>query len=149
MNEQRDLASELAAANGISQDTIREVRMEQARGIVAAEQRKSSRYRFVALAAWATTLIVMFVSMWMAVAFLFGVSDTGVPPLRAGLMGLTLLSMLGMFSFVVAVVASIAWYFSARTASLKGIDARLGQLEAMLVAEARRESEADRHRDAT
>jgi len=148
MNEQRDLSGELAAANGIAQDALREVRMEQSRAVVAAEQRKASRWRFISIAAWATTLIVIFGSMWMAVAFIFGVSDAGTPP-RAGLMVLTILSMLGMFAFVVAVVASVAWYFSARTASLKGIDARLGQLEAMLTAEVRRESGSDPRREVT
>lgn len=149
MNEERDLAAGMAAANGITADALREVRMEQARAVVAAEQRKSSRWRFIAMAAWATTLIVIFVSMLLAVAFLFGINEDGTSSVRAGLLGLTLLSMLGVLAFVVAVVASIAWYFSARTASLKGIDERLGQLEAILTAEARRESEADPGRHVT
>jgi len=122
--------------------------MQQARGIVAAEQRKASRYRFVALAAWAATLIVIFASMWMAVIFLFGMDNPSTPP-RANLLVLTMLGTLAMMAFVVAVVASVAWYFSARTASLKGIDARLGQLEVMLTAEARRQSGADPRHDAT
>ena len=96
----------------------------------------------------ATTLIVIFASMWIAVVFLFGMEDPSTPP-RANLMVLTMLGTLAMMAFVVAVVASIAWYFSARTASLKGIDERLGQLEQMLTAEVRREGGSDPRREVT
>jgi hypothetical protein len=44
-----------------------------------------------------------------------------------------------MVGFLVAIVSSVAWYFSARTASLTAIDARLGELETILRTEAEKE----------
>jgi hypothetical protein len=140
MSQERDLAGELAAQNGISEEALQKIRREQARSAVLAVKRRAARVRFIAIAAWAVTVIVIFASMWMAVAVLFGFEDIGPPPVQAPqrpvLMALTMLSGLGMMAFVVAVVASVAWYFSARTASLTAIDARLSELEAILRAEA-------------
>lgn len=144
MNKKRDLASELAAANGISEQALREIQREQARSVVFAQKRKAARIRFIAIAAWATTIIVIFASMWVAVALLFGIEDVGAPP-RVALTVMAMIGMLGMMAFVVAVIASVAWYFSARTASLTAIDARLGELEVILRAEAQAAGQPSRN----
>jgi hypothetical protein len=76
----------------------------------------------------------MFAAMAMSTLFLIGTPGSQIPRLMA--MSASLLGMFGVLAFLVAVVSSVAWYFSARTASLSAIDARLGQLEAILRAEA-------------
>ena len=142
MSEERNLANELAAANGISGEAQRETRRQQARRVIAVEMRKSARFRFIAIAGWAITLMLIFASMWVAVLFTFLGVDPGVSP-RAALMGLTMLGMLGMVAFVVAIISSIAWYFSARTASLATIDARLSELDVLLMTEMMKEDRPD------
>lgn len=142
MSEERDLANELVTANGISAEAQRETRKQQARRVITIEMRKSARYRFIAIAGWATTLVLIFASMWVAVLSIFLGVDPGVSP-RAALMGLTMLGMLGMVAFVVAIISSIAWYFSARTASLATIDARLSELDVLLMTEMMKEDRPD------
>jgi len=142
MSEERNLANELAAANGISGEAQRETRRQQARRVIATEMRKSARFRFIAIAGWAITLMLIFASMWVAVLFTFLGVDPGVSP-RAALMGLTMLGMLGMVAFVVAIISSIAWYFSARTASLATIDAHLSELDVLLMTEIMKEDRPD------
>ena len=142
MSEERNLADELVAANGISGEAQRETRRQQARRVIATEMRKSARFRFIAIAGWAITLMLIFASMWVAVLSIFLGVDPGVSP-RAALMGLTMLGMLGMVAFVVAIISSIAWYFSARTASLTAIDARLSELDVLLMTEMMKEDRPD------
>ena len=142
MIEQGDLVNELAEANGLSEETLREVRRQQARSVVAAEKRKVAWARFFAIGGWAATLIVVFASMWLAMLSLFRPGpDAGT--WRVGLVSLAMFAMLGMIAFVVAVVASVAWYFGARTASLTAIEERLGDLESLLMTEAKKEDAAD------
>ena len=134
MNSNEDFSRELLSQNGLSDEALEELRKQQARSLVLSEKRKVGRIRMICIGAWALTLIVMFAAMAMSTLFLLGAPGSQIPRLMA--MSASMLGMFGVLAFLVAVVSSVAWYFSARTASLSAIDARLGQLEAILKAEA-------------
>jgi hypothetical protein len=136
MNGNENLSSGLLTENGLSDEALAELRKQQARSLVLSEKRKAGRIRAICIGAWALTLIVMFAAMAMSTLFLLGTSGSQIPRLMA--MSASMLAMFGVLAFLIAVVSSVAWYFSARTASLAAIDARLGQLEAILKAEADR-----------
>ena len=141
MNGSEDFSRELMNQNGVSGDAVQEIRRQRARSLVLAEKRKVGRIRMICIGAWALTVVVIFSSMAMATLFLFGVQESETP--RLMLLSATMLGMFGMVGFVVAIVSSVAWYFSARTAGLTAIDARLGELEAILRAEAEKAQRQD------
>jgi hypothetical protein len=143
MNNSDDLSRELMDQNGVSDERAQEIRRQQARSLVLAEKRRVGRIRKICIGAWALTVVVIFTSMALATLFLF-MSRAGETRLTMMVFAASLLGMLGIIGFLVAVVSSVAWYFRARTAGLTAIDARLGELEAILRAEAvkdRRENE--------
>ena len=135
MNGSEDFSRELMNQNGVSGDAVQEIRRQRARSLVLAEKRKVGRIRMICIGAWALTVVVIFSSMALATLFLFGLraNDT---PMTLIVFAASLLGMLGMVGFLVAVVSSVAWYFRARTAGLTAIDARLSELETILRAEA-------------
>ncbi len=135
MNGSDDLSRELMNQNGISDEAVQEIRRQQARSLVLAEKRKVGRIRMICIGAWALTVVVIFSSMALATLFLFARQDAEIP-MRLIALAASLLGMFVMVGFLVAVVSSVAWYFSARTAGLTAIDARLGELETILRAEA-------------
>jgi hypothetical protein len=134
MSSDENLSRELMDQNGLADEALAEIRKQQARSVVLAEKRKVGRIRALCIAAWALTAMVIFASMALSVLLFSTPPSPDVPRLVA--FSASMLGMFGMVAFVVAIVTSVAWYFSARTASLKAIDVRLGQLEAILRAEA-------------
>ena len=134
MNTSDDFSSELMNQNGLSDEALKEMRRQQSRSLVLAEKRKVGRIRMICIGAWALTVFVIFSSMGLATLFLFMRPSPDIP--RLSVLAVSMLGMMGMVTFLVAIVSSVAWYFSARTASLTAIDARLGQLETILKAEA-------------
>jgi len=141
MNGSDDLSSELLNQNGLSDEVAQEIRRQQARSLVLAEKRKAGRIRTICIGSWALTVVVMFSSMALATLFLFMRPSPETP--RLMVMAASMLGMFGMVAFVAAIVSSVAWYFSARTASLTAIDARLGDLETILRAEAEKARQKD------
>ncbi len=135
MNGSDDLSRDLMNQNGISDEAVQEIRRQQARSLVLAEKRKVGRIRMICIGAWALTVVVIFSSMALATLTLFARQD-GEISMRLIVLAASLLGMFGMVGFLVAIVSSVAWYFSARTAGLTAIDARLGELETILRAEA-------------
>ena len=135
MNGSDDFSRELMNQNGISDEADQEIRRQQARSLVLTEKRKVGRIRAICIGAWALTVLVLFSSMALATLTLFARQD-GEISMRLIVLAASLLGMFGMVGFLVAIVSSVAWYFSARTAGLTAIDARLGELETILRAEA-------------
>ena len=142
MNGSDDFSRELMNQNGISDEAAQEIRRQQARSLVLAERRKVGRIRMICIGAWALTVVVIFSSMALATLTLFARQD-GEISMRLIVLAASLLGMIGMVGFLVAIVSSVAWYFSARTASLTAIDARLGELETILRAEAEKARQED------
>jgi len=142
MNEERDLVDELAAANGISEEALRKIGGQQFRSIVAAEMRKAARIRYIVFGAWATTVVVVFAAIWAAILFAFPGLDAGASA-RVVLLWLPVLGMLAVIAFVVAVVSSVVWHFSARTASLTELNRRLSDLATLLAAKANGDDTSD------
>ena len=142
MNGSEDLSRELLKQNGLSDEVAQEVRRQQARNLVLAEKRKVGRIRALCIGAWALTVVVIFTSMAMATLFLLGVRS-GETPMALMVLSASMLGILGMVGFLVAVVSSVAWYFRARTAGLTAIDARLSELETILRAEAEKSRQGD------
>ena len=138
MNGSENFSRELMSQNGVSNEAVQEIRRQQARSLVLAEKRKVGRVRAICIGAWALTIVVMFSSMALATLFLF-TRQEGEISMRLIVLAASLLGMIGMVGFLVAIVSSVAWYFSARTAGLTAIDARLGELETILRAEAEKE----------
>jgi len=134
MNGSENFSRELMSQNGVSDEALQEIRRQRARSLVHSEKRRVGRIRTICISAWALMVVVMFASMALATLFMFTRPSPEAPRLMA--MAATTLMMFGMVAFVVAIVSSVAWYFSARTASLTAIDARLGELETILRAEA-------------
>jgi len=135
MNGSDDFSRELMNQNGISDEADQEIRRQQARSLVLTEKRKVGRIRAICIGAWALTVVVIFSSMALATLTLFARQD-GEISMRLIVLAASLLGMFGMVGFLVAIVSSVAWYFSARTVGLTAIDARLGELETILRAEA-------------
>jgi len=142
MNGSDDFSRELMNQNGISDEAAQEIRRQQARSLVLAERRKVGRIRMICIGAWALTVVVIFSSMALATLFLFARQDAEIS-MRLIALAASLLGMFGMLGFLVAVISSVAWYFSARTAGLTAIDARLGELETILRAEAEQARQED------
>ena len=144
MNKSENFSRELMNQNGLSDEAAQEMRRQRARSLVLAEKRKVGRIRVICIGAWALTVVVIFTSMGMATLFLF-MARSGETPMTLMVLSASVLGILGIVGFMVAVVSSVAWYFRARTAGLTAIDARLGELETILRAEAekaRRENES-------
>ena len=144
MNKSENFSRELMNQNGLSDEAAQEMRRQQARSLVFAEKRKVGRIRMICIGAWALTVVVIFTSMAMATIFLF-MTRSGETPMTLMVLSASMLGILGIVGFMVAVASSVAWYFRARTAGLTAIDARLGELETILRAEAekaRRENES-------
>ncbi len=142
MNGSDDFSRELMNQNGISDEAVQEIRRQQARSLVLAEKRKVGRVRMICVGAWALTVVVIFSSMALATLFIFARQDAEIS-MRLIVLAASLLGMFGMVGFLVAVVSSVAWYFSARTAGLTAIDARLGELETILRTEAEKTRQED------
>jgi hypothetical protein len=137
MNGSDDFSRQLLNQNGVSEEAVQEIRRQQARSLVLAEKRKVGRIRMICIGAWALTVVVIFASMGLATLFLF-IARTGDRPMALMVLAASMLGVLGIVGFMVAVVSSVAWYFRARTAGLTAIDARLSELETILRAEAER-----------
>ncbi len=140
MNDRDDFSRQLLNQNGLSEEATEEIRRQQARSLVLAEKRRVGRIRMICIGSWALTVVVIFASMGLATLFLF-VARTGDRPMALMVLAASMLGILGMVGFMVAVVSSVAWYFRARTAGLTAIDARLSELETILRAEAERASQ--------
>ena len=142
MNGSADFSRAAMNQNGISDEAVQEIRRQQARSLVLTEKRKVGRIRAICIGAWALTVVVIFSSMALATLFLFARQDAEIS-MRLIALAASLLGMFGMLGFLVAVISSVAWYFSARTAGLTAIDARLGELETILRAEAEQARQED------
>ena len=120
-----DLGRKLVDHDGISRPEATNQRRQKMEAILAGERAFAHKLQLVALAAWATTMLI-------PLAGIIGV----LTPARDNSSGMYIafmfLGLVGVLAFVLAILTTAAWLFRSRTSTMTAIEMRLASLEDLI-----------------
>ena len=120
-----ELGRKLVDHDGINEPEATNRRRQQMEAILEAERAFTRKLQLVALAAWATTMLI-------PVAGIIGVLAPARDNGEGMYIAFTLLGLIGGLAFVLAILTTAAWLFRSRTSTMTAIEMRLASLEDLI-----------------